>query len=209
VPFESIRKIIAAAADHEARTGDLAGLLRQTAKTQGRELKEDDVTALVAAVRGYVEAIPVVLEAMQNAARKAGIESTIAPFIRFVIRYFENPADVIPDREGLWGVLDDSYLARSVVSAVSEVVRAETGNPLVPRDLSSDNLSVRSLLGPRIAAELDALLANGLADPLVTSLSPQLAKDMGGFSRYVNDPIWGSAAIDEAVDGRLGAMGIF
>lgn len=207
-----IREMIKEAAVIENNTGNLAGAIAQLAALRGVQLNSDQIKDAVKFIREYVEHAPALLDQIYTAAKKAGILNQINPMLKAAEEYFFAPEDVIPDRLGLLGLVDDAYLTHSLVQAISNMYQATSGGTLLPLDLTAVNQIIRNLIGEPQASMLDAGVAtvlNGAAfqqsiNPFL-QLSPGPMFDMSGGP----DPIWGNASIDEIVETRLGAMGVF
>jgi hypothetical protein len=72
---------------------------------------------------------------------------------------------VLPDAHGVLGLLDDMYLALSLIQSVSQRHREQTGRPLIDVDLGESVAAVRPLFrGARLAA-LDARIQHSLSAP--------------------------------------------
>jgi hypothetical protein len=73
------------------------------------------------------------------------------------------------------GLLDDMYLALSLIQELSQRHRATTGRPLIEVDLTESVASVRPLFrGARLAA-LDARIEQSLAAPELAQCLARLA----------------------------------
>jgi hypothetical protein len=156
-----IQTMIWVAAAHEERTGSLAALLAES----GGHLDPDTVEPIVNFLREYVLFVPGLLQETAQAAEAAGVSAVVLPLLEAAESYFFAPDDVIPDRDGLMGLVDDAYLAQSLVQAISDGHRVATGEPLIPADLGAANAVVRSLVGEERGRELDAILAETLRTP--------------------------------------------
>jgi uncharacterized membrane protein YkvA (DUF1232 family) len=159
-----IQTMIWVASAHEERTGSLAALLAETA---GGDADPEAVGHVVDFLREYVQFVPSLLLETAKAADAAGVADTVFPLLEAAESYFFAPDDVIPDRDGLQGLVDDAYLAQSLVQAISDGHRAATGQPLIPVDLGPANAVVRLLVGEARGRELDAILAATLEMPPV------------------------------------------
>jgi uncharacterized membrane protein YkvA (DUF1232 family) len=114
--------------------------------------KEDRMIELL---RQYVERAPQLLEACYGAAMQAGVANEVAPILQAAANYFIEPQDYIPDRMGLFGLLDDAYLTHRFVVRTSELYQHYTGQPLLMLDLSAMNAVSRSVIGEPLASQLD------------------------------------------------------
>ncbi len=165
----AIHQQVTKATKHEKRTGTLANLIRQYAELQGAHPSAADIAGVVSFVQEYVKCAPSLLESLDKAAQKADVSNEVSPILTAAVQYFLAPIDLIPDRMGLFGLMDDAYLAHSLVQAVSENYRQRTGTPLLPHsmDLTKANQMIRALIGEPIASQLDAAVAATLGMPSI------------------------------------------
>jgi uncharacterized membrane protein YkvA (DUF1232 family) len=206
-----ISKIIAAAIEHESRTAAFANLLHQLSVQQtGKCGDEAAVAATVEVLTAYIHHVPAVLESASKAANEAGVQSDVQPMLDAVALYFVSPLDLIPDHHGLAGLLDDAYLAHSVLQGLSEKYQAQSGMAFLPIDMSQVNAVVRLVIGEPVASQLDMAVAATLnLQAIQNALTGLMAFGrFGGGSFIRNDPIWGNASVNEIVSARLGALGI-
>ena len=105
------------------------------------------VLGAVGFVVEYVEHVPAYLRDGLEAARMVGREEEMATVIREATEYWLAEADIIPDRLGLLGVLDDAYYSLTLMQAVSDRYEEEVGRALFSRNLKAANASMRNLIG--------------------------------------------------------------
>jgi uncharacterized membrane protein YkvA (DUF1232 family) len=174
---DRIRKQIGQAWDEEARSGAFAELVRRQLERSGASADDDDSTVadILASWRAQLELVPDLFQNLRDAAGEAGIAEKVEPVLETAQHYFLEPDDVLPDHHGVLGLLDDMYLALSVVHAVSEAQRRRVGQPLIDADLTDLIDAVRPLFtGHRLAA-LDQRIAQTLARPDLARSIQQLA----------------------------------
>ncbi|MBM3314322.1 DUF1232 domain-containing protein [candidate division WOR-3 bacterium] len=138
----------------------------------------------------YIVRAPILLQVMVEVAQTAGIGNWVVPIAEEAARYFTNPADVIPDSQGLFGLMDDAYYAQTFVEAVSNTVRKQYGSPLLAFSLAPDNACVRSLLGDYYARPLDQAVKQRLSGQVLLGWLAQAARVMtvlGAFQTSVTD----------------------
>jgi uncharacterized membrane protein YkvA (DUF1232 family) len=172
-----IRKQIRQAWDDEARSGAFAGLIRQQLERSGASAGDDTSTIadILESWRAQLELVPELFQHLRDAAEEAGIGSQVEPVLEMAQHYFLDPDDVLPDHHGVLGLLDDMYLALSVIHAVSEAQRQRSGQPLMDADLSDLIDAVRPLFtGQRLEA-LDRRIEQALARPELARSIEQLA----------------------------------
>jgi len=120
--------------------------------TRATALEQDEVRARVGRVMAIVEGIPDLLESVNEAAMTRGIGLLVQPLLDHAADYFRDPSDHAPESAyGVAGLLDDAYLALSVVQLVHE-----NFGPLVENDVGGQVSLLRELLEPELVAELDA-----------------------------------------------------
>jgi hypothetical protein len=119
--------------------------------------------------------------------------------------------DIIPDRLGLLGVLDDAYCSLTLIQSVSDRHEKETGRRLFSPDLEAANVAMRRLIGEPVASQLDMYVGSKFdADPMVQMVRALTAVSRDGEGlRLPEDPgIWGDRPVDEVVQSHLGSVGL-
>lgn len=147
---EEISKRVEQAIQHEEVSGALSARLRGHLAEKGAA----DTEGLVAFVRDYVRLTPALIEAMRASAKAASekhpqVESRVAAVLLTAQEYFFEEHDFIPDSVGLLGLLDDAYLALSLIGRVSNEIAPEGGRSLFPPDMEVRNKLVEGMLGPK------------------------------------------------------------
>ena len=207
---DAIDRQIRQAVEHEKRTGTLLNLLRQYAQSHGARPSAADLAGTVTFVGEYVKHALAILQELEAAAQRAGASQEIAPLVSAAEQYFLAPVDLIPDQLGLVGLIDDAYLAHSLVQAASDQHRQRTGVALLPTpmDLTAANQVIRSLIGEPIASQLDAAVAGAVVMPAFQQALAQFPV-MGSPLPMVRDPIWGDMSINDRTNHMMGMLGIF
>lgn len=203
-----IRRMIKEAIATEESSGILSDAVHTFVRMNGRTLTAKQRKEVVKMVEDYVVHVPALIDAIITAAEKYGIYNQIQPMLKAAEDYFLAPIDIIPDHLGLLGLLDDAYLAHSLVQSLSDSYKNQTGKTLIPVDISGVNASMRNLIGEPHASMLDAAVVNVLGGPSIQQSLLSLLNAGGGFNMAGPDPIWGNASMDEIVNTRLGAMGV-
>ena len=154
----AIRAQILCAQTHEATTG----LLAKHLATQLPQLhaaielpnfdKKEVMTRFVSA---YIEQVPDLLDAANDVAHKAGIESQITPVLRIAEHYFTDAQELLKGHEGLEALLDEAYLAHRLVEEVNDVYIKHFGQPLIPLDTTVAKIIAHQLIGEAFANQLD------------------------------------------------------
>lgn len=206
---QRIRQMITAAVADDNRTGATARLLREFATAMAIQVPEADVTGTATFLREYIEHVPMLIEVAGEAARQVGVEAEFEALLVGAARYWHEPNDAIPDRAGLFGLLDDAYVFLTLIHAMSLNCQQRMGRQLVQMDLTPANTAVRRLIGEPIASQLDGIVAGILQGPSIQAALNQLLALAPRFNTFnTPDPIWGNASIDEIVTARMGALGI-
>jgi len=174
---DSIRAQIQDAWNEERRRDTFAALIRSqlarraeaSGESSSPQEREQAAQAILEAWRIQLDQVPEVIDALAEAAKDARVASAVAPILQAVQEYFLDPDDVIPDSHGILGLLDDMYLALSLLQSVSEQCRELTGHALIDVDLTPSIQAVRPLFqGKRITA-LDARIHTTLCRPAMLS----------------------------------------
>jgi uncharacterized membrane protein YkvA (DUF1232 family) len=165
---DTIRAQIEVAWQEEARTHAFERLIREQLAAAGAGEVPADSTAVGDILRTWrmqLENVPDLLDALRAAAIEAEVLDTVEPVLATAERYFSDPDDVLPDAYGVLGLLDDMYLALSLIQQISERQRARVGRALIGVDLTESIASVRPLFrGARLAA-LDRRIRLALEAP--------------------------------------------
>ncbi len=129
--------------------------LEQFANDHSITLGLNDKAAMTELAEGYVRAVANLLIECDKAAAAAGIQRFTSPIIQTAAGYFLNPKDYIPDEKGLYGLLDDAYLACRFIARISEIFAAERGFPLIDTSLDQHSPTIRVLIGEPLGAQLN------------------------------------------------------
>ena len=202
MPIQKIRQLIREALEIERQTGNLKQTLIELSKVRGVQLDSEQLTSLIRFVQQYVEHSPALLDELTVMANKAGIYKEVKHIIEVAVEYFLTPLDVIPDRLGLLGLIDDAYLTHRLIQALSNAFQSKSDKPLVPSDLNKASLFIRRLIGEPQATMLDNAVTYNFETPVIQ----QSLVDMFEFSfRFNNEEvgrIWKNAPINEFVNSR-------
>lgn len=211
MPLAAVEEMIADALADEERTGRLANALRERAATHGRSPAAEEVRSAVGFVREYVEHVPAYLRDGLEAARMVGREMEMVEVLREATVYWLTESDIIPDRLGLLGILDDAYYSLTLMQAVSDRYEEDSGRALFPRNLQAANSAIRNLIGEPTASQIDMYIGTRLnADPMTQMVHALTAMSAhrGAFPIPQKDPIWGDRPTEEIVKARLGRLGL-
>lgn len=142
-------------------------------------LEGEALRVCTARVEAIVEGIPALMERVEEVAMQRGIGLMVQPLLDHAADYFRDPSDHAPESAyGVAGLLDDAYLALSIVHLVHE-----NFEPLVPIDVSAQLHELRTLLEPELLADLDAEVGRALLKlaRTVTGLSERSRLDVEFF----------------------------
>ncbi len=192
----------------EQETGNLIKSLQEAASAKGIRLSNQDMTNLFMFIQDYVQHVPALLDKLETAARQQQTTTQIIPILNAVQKYFSSARDVIPDRLGLLGLLDDAYIAHRLIQEISDRFAKKTGHPMLPLDMTQANSVVRELIGEPHASLLDAGVNDELEHPNMQNSLLSLLDTSGDFRMTGPDPTWGDANISEILDAQAGAWGI-
>ncbi|MDP2470455.1 MAG: YkvA family protein [Candidatus Palauibacterales bacterium] len=209
--LETIETMIKDALADERSTGRLANALRARAASHGHSPGEPEVAGAVNFVREYVEHVPAYLRDGLEAAGMVGRETEMSEVLREATEYWLTELDIIPDRLGLLGILDDAYYSLTLMQSVSDRYEEQSGRPLFSRNLKAANASIRNLIGEPAASQIDMYVGTRLnADPMTQMVHALTAMSAhrGAFPIPAGDAIWGDRTTEEIVKARLGRLGL-
>ena len=119
----ALRRQFDAALQHDAQSHWLAGWLQQAGHGDPRH-----VHFLVGVVRGYVSTTADALEGVWRLAIEHGVTAQVGLILEQIEEYCRRLDDIIPDARGLFGVVDDAYLARQIVAGIGWQLRGNVPN---------------------------------------------------------------------------------
>ena len=105
--------------------------LEEMANAPGHAPSERDTECISVLAVDYLRAVVGMLTACDLAAEKMGARAFADPLLKIAVTYFFDPDDLIPDSMGLYGLIDDAYLAHKFIIGLSTLVEAEKGFPLI------------------------------------------------------------------------------
>ena len=157
----ALREQIQKAQQHEKETGLLTRQLESKLPHlhPAIQLPEADANGVLTRfVAAYIDEVPDLLDAANEVAREAGIESQIKPVLKIAEQYFLRPPAIMAGHVGLDSLLDEAYLAHRFVEEVNDLYIKHFGQPLIPLDMTVANLIAHQLLGEKFANELDEVV---------------------------------------------------
>lgn len=172
-----IETAIEEAVADEQKTGRIASVIRDAAAKNGDTIDDAEVGRGVDFVTRYVRSVPTVLKEALAHAQGTFANDKMKRMVEAAAAYWDAEDDIIPDDQGLLGILDDAYCSLSLVGTLSARFEGETGTRLVATDLSGPTAAVRNLLGDPIADKLDDYVEEALADATLTELLDSLKEE--------------------------------
>lgn len=156
-----IEKLIAAAKDHERETSALAKQLSLQLPHLPASIalpENNPEIALKDFVLEYIDHVPSFIGAVGFAAKDAGIESYVDPFLEvatgFILSTKGKPGEVV----GFLDLMEQAYLAHRLIEEVNDQYIVRAGIPLIPMDLTKANIITHHLLGETLAINLDEVV---------------------------------------------------
>ncbi|MCL7965090.1 MAG: YkvA family protein [marine benthic group bacterium] len=208
---ERVELQIEEAVRDEGRSGRLRRALWEHARQHGQEAGDADLDGAVGFVMDYVRHVPGLFRDGMETARIAGLESEMSWVLESAVSYWAMAEDMIPDRLGLLGVLDDAYCSLTLLQALSDRHENETGRRLFSPDLAAANEAMRRLIGEPIASQLDMYVGSKFdADPMLQMARAltSLSRNVEGLQLPVGPGIWDGESVEEVVSTHLGAVGL-
>lgn len=102
-----------------------------------------------------VLSVPNIIDIAHRASQQENIEALILPLLQQSSEYYLIEDDLIPDHKGLLGLLDDSYLAMTVLDVASADYQALTGFPLFDKNNINEREVIRKIIGSELTNRLD------------------------------------------------------
>ncbi|PPA04695.1 hypothetical protein C4E44_07690 [Pseudomonas sp. MWU12-2312b] len=165
----ALREQIQKARQHEAETGLLTRQLESKLPHLHPSIQLPDADAkgvLTRFVAAYIDEVPELLDAANEVAREAGIESQIKPVLTIAEQYFLQPPAIMAGHVGLDSLLDEAYLAHRFVEEVNDLYIKHFGQPLIPLDMTVANLIAHQLIGEEFANQLDEAVHHAIDEML-------------------------------------------
>ncbi|PVZ61746.1 hypothetical protein C9422_04755 [Pseudomonas sp. B1(2018)] len=190
----ALREQIQKAQHHEAETGLLTRQLESKLPHlhPAIQLPEADTNGVLTRfVAAYIEEVPDLLDAANEVAREAGIESQIKPVLKIAEQYFLQPPAIMAGHVGLDSLLDEAYLAHRFVEEVNDLYIKHFGQPLIPLDMTVANLIAHQLIGESFANQLDEVVHHAI-DEMLNDESFAL-ESVEAYREKLNSPDTGAA----------------
>lgn len=153
--IETIRAQIEEAKTIERQSGVLYRAVVNLAQQNGASVGALQVGKVIDVVTEYIESAPALMLIVEKAATENGGQQLIQPLLDAIEEFFLAEDDIIPDHLGLAGLLDDAYLAHTLLEAISDKYESHSGKPLLPKDAYEANTFIRRLIGEPFVSMLD------------------------------------------------------
>ena len=177
----------------------IAARVEEICAQEGQQATTEVVSGVIDQLERYVTGTPELLSAAAFEASDFDILQTIEPLLVRCADYFLEESDLIPDKLGVYGLLDDAYLAQTFLWGISVTHEQQTGIPLLGTYLAGANAKVRAFIGNTIATQLDEVVIHDLEAAAVQARIAELARHprtMGSGASGERGS-WGSAWEDE------------
>ncbi|MGB0853505.1 MAG: hypothetical protein ACPGVA_00095 [Pikeienuella sp.] len=173
--------------------------VRLLASSQHADISEDALDALAALARRYVFETLSLLEATSAAAATANLSPLVEPVCEMSLKVFDalSPEEALT--AGLFGVMCDAFIARTLLARVSRHLRLTRGVPLLSSEPHPEMSVIRSIMGHALAAELEGAAADLQATPRLRNALNNAYALQNPLRAGPNDGGWGTNCADEMV----------
>ena len=202
--IEKIRAQIEEAKIVERQSGVLYQAVVNLARQNGARVGALQVGKVIDVVTEYIESAPALMLIVEKAATENGGQPLIQPLLDAIEEFFLAPDDIIPDHLGLAGLLDDAYLAHTLLEAISDKYESHSGKPLLPKDAYEANTFIRRLIGEPFVGMLDehvSRVLEGLCE--VEDIDRMLVVLEQMQLSPVRQPILGTLRVSELIGVRI------
>jgi hypothetical protein len=159
--IKPITELIQSALDREQQQGLLLAKLEAQLPSLSAAIalpEEEPAKALRDFVVEYIEHVPSFIAAVSFAAKDAGIDDYVLPFLEVARDYLISPKGMDQDKVGLFELMEQAYLAQRLIEEVNDQYILRAGIPLIPMDVTKANIIVHHLLGEVLANSLDEVV---------------------------------------------------
>ena len=179
----------------EGATDHFMRRLAEMASAPGHSPSERDTECLSVLAVDYLRAVVGMLQECESAAERTGARGFADPLLKIAVRYFFEPDDLIPDAMGLYGLIDDAYLAHKFILGLSKLVESEKGFPLLPMASGDSILVIRGIIGDEIAGKLDAKVEANIRSVTVRNQMARLSMLSGTLPTH-DSALWAKVKAD-------------
>lgn len=187
---------------------DLQELLLVVAEREGANPNAAELARGASFVCNYIEQVPYLLTVAWTSARNVGLEAEMDIILEMVQAYWFEDNDVIPDKLGIIGLLDDAYCTLVCLQTLSDLYQMQSGKYLFPDNLTTANSILRKIIGEPYATELDGIVNNTVMSAQVKEAVKLLAspEKQRLFAHQAN--IWNHEPASELLLTQLSGLGL-
>lgn len=158
VPENAVQLSDVQAVIESARTRGGVEALQRWIRRRLPEAEEAEIVEAAEVALEIIDSIPVFLARARQEADERSLQSVVGPLLNHAEQYFLQPMDLIPEMtQGLAGLLDDSYLFIRVLQHLDK-----GPEPFLDWDLEYPAQFLRTLVGPDISRQLDAIVIDAM-----------------------------------------------
>lgn len=197
---ERIRAQIEAAKFVERQSGVLYRAIVTLSRQNGASVTALQAGKVIDFVTEYVESALTLMLIVEKAAKENGAQPSVQPLLDAIEEFFLAPDDIIPDHLGLAGLLDDAYLAHTLLQAISDEYASQSGKSLLPKDAYETNTFIRRLIGEPFVSMLDEHVSRTLELMCGVQEIDQMLVALGRMQLSpVRQPMRGSLHVTELI----------
>jgi len=208
VDTSTIESIIAECNAEHAANHELRDLLALVAERNGRVPDSQDLELATRFVCSYIDQAPYMMKVAWTAAETIGLKNEMEQILAVVQSYWEQDDDIIPDKIGVIGLLDDAYCSLCTFQAVSDHFQLQTGKHLFPDNLSAANRIMRQIIGEPYASELDKLVLNTMRESRAIESMKRLASAEKQLDFARQSTIWNHGPAGDLGVSALAGIGL-
>lgn len=169
--------------------------LAEMASGPGHQPSDRDTECISVLAVDYLRAVVGMLRECDIAAEAQGARGFADPLLKIAVQYFFEEDDLIPDSMGLYGLIDDAYLAHKFIIGLSELVEAEKGFPLLPKTEEESIVVIRGVIGNEIAEKLDEKVEANIRSVTVHNQMARLSMLSGTLPTH-DSALWAKVRAD-------------
>jgi hypothetical protein len=191
-----IEQLIITAGQQETQTNSLSTQLCAQIESLPSSIslaKSDPVRSLKNFVIEYITHVPPFIGAVSIAAKDAGIDAYVSPFLEVATDFLLSPKGQGNEPLGFLALLEQAYLTHRLIEEVNDQYIIRAGIPFIPMDVTKANVIVYHLLGEALANNLDEVV-----EETARQMTPQsIVYSSEKFRQYVEmrkgqgwDQVW-------------------
>lgn len=204
----TIESIIAECNPEKTANHELRDLLAVVAERNGCAPDQQNLELATRFVCSYIDQAPYMMKVAWTAAGNIGLENEMRQILNAVRSYWEQDDDIIPDKLGIVGLLDDAYCSLCTFQAVSDHFQLQTGKYLFPDDLSAANHIMRQIIGEPYASELDKLVLSTMRESRAIESMKRLASAEKQLDFARQSTIWNHGPAGDLGVSALAGIGL-